>query len=137
MSHHFLLYHIILTARGRRGLISPAWEKELTIYLGARAQALRCTPHAINGTATHLHLVLGIPATQPVSEVIGKLKSGSAFRIKQSHPEVDFAWEPDYYVATISEAARERLVGYVKAQKQHHGGGTVIAAFELPAGGED
>jgi REP element-mobilizing transposase RayT len=130
MSYWRLFYHIILSTKDRRALIDPAWEKDLYSYLGAKAQALECTPHAINGTATHLHLVLSIPPRIAIAGVIGKLKNASSRRLNGEHPACGFAWQTDYAIFTVSEAGLERIVGYVKAQKQHHAQGTLIAGFE-------
>ncbi len=133
MSIWRLYYHLIWPTRDRRPLIQSAWEKELYTYLGAKAQELACVPHAINGTSTHLHLVLSIPPSIAVSDVIGLLKAGSSRRINKAHPAARFAWQADSFLYSISETGLERIVGYVKAQKLHHAQGTLIAGFEEPA----
>ncbi len=133
MSIWRLYYHILWPTRDHRPLIQPAWEKELYTYLGAKAQELGCVPHAINGTSNHLHLVLSIPPSMAVSDVVGLLKAGSSRRINKAYPEARFAWQRDSILYTISETGLERIVGYVKAQKVHHAQGTLIAGFEEPA----
>ena len=133
MSMWRLYYHLIWPTKEHRPLIQPAWEKELYTYLGAKAQELGCIPHAISGTSTHLHLVLSIPPSVAVSDVVGLLKAGSSRRINKAHPEVGFAWQGDSILYSVSEAGLERIVGYVKAQKAHHAQGTLIAGFEEPA----
>ena len=131
MSYWRLYYHVIWSTKDHRSLIDPAWEKSLYSYLGAKAQALGCIPHAINGTANHLHLVLSIPPRLAIARAIGQLKSASSHRLNGEHPESGFAWQTEYNIFTVSEAGLERIVGYVKAQKQHHAQGTVIPGFEL------
>jgi putative transposase len=133
MSIWRLYYHLIWPTKDHRPLIQPAWEKELYTYLGAKAQELSCVPNAINGTSTHLHLVLSIPPSMAVSDVVGLLKAGSSRRINKAYPEVRFAWQADSFLYSISETGLERIVGYVKAQKVHHAQGTLIAGFEEPA----
>jgi len=133
MSMWRLYYHLIWPTRDHRSVIQPAWEKELYTYLGAKAQELGCEPHAINGTPTHLHLVLSIPPSVAVSDVVGLLKAGSSRRINKAHPEVGFAWQRDSFLYSVSDTGLERIVGYVKAQKVHHAQGTLIAGFEEPA----
>lgn len=133
MSTWRLYYHFIWPTKDRRPLIQPAWEKELYTYLGAKAQELGCVPHAINGTPTHLHLVLSIPPSVAVSDVVGLLKAGSSRRINKAHPEAGFAWQGDSILYSVSTNGLERIIGYVKAQKAHHAQGTLIAGFEEPA----
>ena len=130
MSYWRLYYHIIWSTKDRRHLIDPAWEKDLYSYLGAKAQALGCIPHAINGTANHLHLVLSIPPRLAIARAIGQLKSASSHRLNGEHPEGGFSWQSEYAISTVSEAGLARIVGYVKAQKQHHAQGTIIPGFE-------
>ncbi len=133
MSTWRLYYHFIWPTKDHRPLIQVAWEKELYTYLSAKAQELGCVPHAINGTPSHLHLVLSIPPSVAVSDVVGLLKAGSSRRINKAHPEVGFAWQGDSTLYSVSETGLERIVGYVKAQKVHHAQGTLIAGFEEPA----
>ncbi len=132
MSMWRLYYHLIWPTKDHRPLIQPAWEKELTTYLSAKAQELGCVPYAINGTPTHLHLVLSIPPSMAVSDVVGLLKAGSSRRINKAHPEAGFAWQGDSVLYSVAESGLERIVGYVKAQKAHHAQGTLIAGFEEP-----
>lgn len=132
MSIWQLYYHMIWPTKDHRLLIQPAWEKELYTYLEAKAQELGCVPHAINGTSTHVHLVLSIPPSVAVSDVIGILKAGSSRRITRAYPEAGFAWHRDSVIYSISSTGLERITGYVKAQKIHHAQGTLIAVFEEP-----
>jgi len=132
MSIWRLYYHIIWPTRDHRQLIQPAWEKELYTYLGAKAQELGCAPSAINGISTHVHLVLSIPPSVAVSDVIGILKAGASRRITRAYPEAGFAWQRDSFIYSVSSAGLERITGYVKAQKVHHAQGTLIAGFEEP-----
>ena len=132
MSTWQLYYHIIWPTKDHRHLIQPAWEKELYTYLGAKAQELACVPGAINGIATHVHLVLSIPPSVAVSDVIGLLKAGSSRRINRAYPEAGFAWQRDSFIFSISATGLERITGYVKAQKIHHAQGTLIVGFEEP-----
>jgi putative transposase len=132
MSIWQLYYHLIWPTRDHRALIQPAWEKELFTYLGAKAQELGCAAHAINGTATHVHLVLSIPPSLAVSDVVGLLKAGSSRRVNKAHPEAGFAWQGDSFLYSVSDSALVRVTGYVKAQKVHHAQGTLIAGFEEP-----
>ena len=132
MSIWQLYYHLIWPTKDHRPLIQPAWEKELYTYLGAKAQELGCFPSAINGTSTHVHLVLSIPPSVAVSDVIGILKAGSSRRITRAYPEAGFAWQRESVIYSVSSTGLERITGYVKAQKVHHAQGTLIAGFEEP-----
>jgi putative transposase len=128
-----LYYHLIWYTRDRSSLIQPEWENQLYTYLIAKAQDLNCIAHAVNGTATHIHLVLSVPPSLAVSDVIGLLKAGSSRRIHRAYPQAGFAWHRDSLIYSVAAAGLPRLTGYVKAQKIHHAQGTLIPAYEAPA----
>jgi putative transposase len=138
MSYWRLFYHAVWSTKYRQALIDPAWEKELYGYLWGKATALECTPHAINGMADHIHIVLSIPPKLAIASVIGKLKGASSHHINQNHPGGEFAWQQEYSVFSLSESAIEAVVGYVRSQKSHHAESTSIAELETiptePAG---
>jgi REP-associated tyrosine transposase len=130
MSYWRLFYHAVWSTKDRQPLIDPSWEKELYGYLWGKATALECIPHAINGMPDHLHISLSIPPRLAVAEVIGQLKGASSHHLNERHPGIGFAWQGEYSVFSLSESALNKVVRYVKAQKQHHSESTIIEILE-------
>jgi len=112
-------------------LIDPAWEKDLYDYLWGKTTALECIPHGINGMPDHMHIILSIPPRLSVATIIGQLKGASSHHINEKYLDGAFAWQAEYSVFTISESALDKVVGYVKMQKQHHANGTLIDRLEV------
>jgi putative transposase len=130
MSYWRLFYHAVWSTKYRQPLIDPAWENELYGYLRGKAIAIECTPHAINGMPDHLHIVISIPPRLAIAAVVGQLKGASSHHINDRFPGNGFAWQGEYSVFSLSEAAVKKVVAYVNAQKQHHADRTMIDIFE-------
>ncbi len=130
MSYWRLFYHAVWSTQDRQALIDPVWEKELYGYVWGKATALDCVPHAINGMTDHLHLVISIPPRLSIAAVIGQLKGASSHWVNERFLNGKFAWQGEYSVFSISESALDKVVGYVKGQKQHHAAQTLIDKLE-------
>lgn len=132
MPYWRLYYHIIWGTKNREPVVSETWEKELYGYLRGKSIALECIPHAINGMADHIHLVLSIPPKYPISSIVGKLKgSSSHFINRELEPSHSFAWQSSYGVISVSENRISKLVRYVQNQKHHHASGKIILKLEI------
>ena len=130
MSYWRLFYHAVWSTKDRQPLIDPAWEKYLYGYLWGKATVLDCIPHAINGMPDHLHVVISIPPKLAIATVIGQLKGASSHHINEQHLDGTFAWQGEYSIFSISESGLEKVVDYVKKQKQHHAERTLIDILE-------
>ena len=135
MSYWRLFYHAVWSTQNRQPLIDPVWEKDLYGYLWGKATALDCVPHTINGMPDHIHVVISIPPRLSISSIIGQLKGASSHHINEHYLRGCFAWQDEYSIFSISEAALERVVRYVRMQKQHHAGHTLVDKLEIIAGG--
>jgi putative transposase len=87
MSCWRLFYHAVWSTGDRQPLINPAWEKELHGCLWGKATALECIPHAINGMADYVHIVLSIPPRLAIASIIGHLKGACSHHINEHHSD--------------------------------------------------
>ena len=98
---------------------------------------MECIPHAINGMSDHIHVVISVPPKLSIATVIGQLKGASSHRVNEifvSHNS--FAWQAEYSVFSVSEKVLPRIVEYVKNQKKHHSGNSLLDALEPNAGSQ-
>jgi len=121
----------VWSTKYRLPLIDPEWESDLYGYIWGKATALECIPHAINGMADHIHVVISIPPKLSIATLIGQLKGASSHRINEIliSPE-SFAWQAEYGVLSFSEKALPTIVKYVKNQKKHHAENNLMDAME-------
>ncbi len=116
-----LYYHIIWGTKYREPLITPEIEPTLYNFIRSKTIGLGGILHALNGTEDHVHLIVSIPGTIPVSQFIGKIKGVSSIKInKSSFGDNHFYWQTGYSVFTINEKLVPVYIKYVENQKHHH-----------------
>jgi putative transposase len=66
-----LYYHIIWGTKYREPIITPEIEPVLYNFIRSKAIGLGGFLYALNGTEDHVHLIISIPATNPLAQFIG------------------------------------------------------------------
>ncbi|MGQ9682997.1 MAG: IS200/IS605 family transposase [Anaerolineae bacterium] len=131
MPYWRLFYHMVWTTRRREPLIAPGHEDSLHTMIAGKAAALGAMVHAVGGIEDHVHLAVSAPPTVMLSTFIGQIKGASShFANRELGLEGGFAWQAEYGVVSFSGAQLQRIVEYVKRQRQHHLDGAVIGALE-------
>ena len=87
--------------------------------------------HQIGGTDDHVHLVVSVPPTLPVSEWIGTLKGASSHHVNHriANRKV-LAWQEGYGVVSFGTRDLPWVVAYVRNQRAHHAAGGVQERLE-------
>jgi putative transposase len=119
-----LFYHVNWPTKYRDPLITQQMEPELFSYLMKKANSINCHIKAIGGCEDHVHMVISIPPSMAVSNVVKQLKGSSS----RDFPSL--FWQGGYGVVTVSEKALPAAVDYVNSQKKHHSENTVYAVYE-------
>jgi putative transposase len=126
-----LFLHLVWATWDRLPMIDQASERPLYREIENEAIGMRCTVLALNGTADHVHVVLILPSTVTVADLAKQLKgSSSHFFNEVLQPEMPFKWQGSYGAFTVSRWDVDRIVAYVKNQKQHHADATVLPEWE-------
>ncbi|MEZ0541512.1 transposase [Fibrella arboris] len=74
-----------------------------------------------NGYTDHVHVLIALKPTQCIADVAKLLTSGSSRWLKeQRFVPPDFAWQTDYYAASVSPSLVSRTRQYIKNQEVHH-----------------
>lgn len=116
-----ILIHIIFGTKMRQPLIHPEIAEELYSYMAAIARAHESHVHEIGGIEDHVHLLVSLPRTLPLSKLIEELKKGSSKWLKtKGSLYVDFAWQNGYGAFSIGQSAYDDLRKYIQTQKDHH-----------------
>jgi putative transposase len=116
-----LHYHVVFSTKNRQPFLGKAVRERLFAYLGGIARENGITALEIGGVADHVHLLLGIPASLPVSKAIQLLKGGSSHWVKEVFPNmIDFAWQDGYAAFTVSQSQLDNVRAHIRAQAEHH-----------------
>jgi len=80
MPHTFtsLLVHVIFSTKDRAPELSPELAARLSPYMGGIVRECKGTALIVNGPTDHVHLLLSIPATISMADMLRVLKANSS-----------------------------------------------------------
>ena len=112
---------VVFAVKNRNALIHSEWEEELYKYITGIVQKKGQKMLAINGTADHLHIFIGMEPTCCLSDLIREIKKYSSIFIKEKHfTNFRFEWQEGYAAFSYSHSALRNVIKYVTNQKEHH-----------------
>jgi len=89
--------------------------------MGGIVRELQAVPHIINGPADHVHLLLSIPATASIADLLRVLKRNSSRWVHEEFPERRrFGWQAGYGAFTVSGSRLDDVRNYIASQESHH-----------------
>jgi putative transposase len=113
--------HLVWATWDRQALIGPGMERRLYRNIESQAQKLGCKVLALNGMPDHVHLVVKLPSTITVAELVKQVKGVSShFANETLKLETSFKWQGFYGAFSVSRWDLDKVIGYVKRQKEHH-----------------
>lgn len=121
MSRVTSLYHIVFATKKREQTITPRNREALYRYIWTIISGSNSVLYRIGGVSDHVHILLDLHPTVPLSTLIREIKSRSSSWMKQSGLFVDFSgWASEYFAASVSYANKNGVIEYIKSQPQHH-----------------
>jgi len=120
MGHTFtdVFIHCIFSTKQRQNVIGEDLQERLWAYLHGIAHNLKVETQSVGGTGNHVHLLVLLPPTMNLSELIQKLKANSS-RWMSEHG-IEFSWQQGYGAFSVSPSMLGRTKEYIQAQKEHH-----------------
>ncbi len=116
-----LKYHIIFSTKNREPWLTEQIAPRLWKYIEVICADKNATVLAICGMPDHLHLLVGLPPQDCVSETVKNIKALSSIWIKRTFPDcAGFAWQDGYGAFTVSQSAVDGIVKYIANQTEHH-----------------
>jgi len=115
-----LHYHIVFSTKDRRPVATPEVRPRLWGYIGGIVQSQGGVALAIGGTADHVHVLAGLPKGKTVPDAIREIKANSSRWVRETFPELGFAWQAGYGAFTVGVRGLPRVKGYIARQDEHH-----------------
>ena len=116
-----LYVHLVWATWDRLATITPEIERQLHRNIDREASRNGCAILALNGTADHVHLLVTIPATITIADLVKQVKGVSSRFINEAlHPAAQFKWQGSYGALTVSRWDVDPIAAYIKRQKEHH-----------------
>ncbi len=90
-------------------------------YIGGIIRDEGAIPFAIGGVADHIHILMSLPKTMALSDLMRviKAKSSKWLRRLDSYYE-PFSWQDGYGAFSVSPSLMERTKQYILGQAEHH-----------------
>jgi len=89
--------------------MSAEIQDKLWPYLGGIAKTNGFRALAVGGTHDHVHILLSLPATLPVSKAVQLLKGGSSKWMNETL-KTDFRWQEGYGAFTLGVSQKPDTV---------------------------
>lgn len=123
MPHSFtsLLVHAIFSTKNRAPDLSPEIAGRLFPYMGGIVSERKGVPLIINGPADHVHLLVSIPATESIAELLRVVKANSSRWVHEQFPaQRRLGWQAGYAAFTVSGSRAADGKEYIAGQQEHH-----------------
>jgi REP element-mobilizing transposase RayT len=123
MAHTYthLLIHVVFGTEERAPLIAHEMRGELYAYMGGTIREMGAVLLAMNSMPDHVHMLVSVPASLAVANLVRAAKANSSRWIHQRWPErLKFAWQQGYGAFSVSESATSQVERYIRTQEEHH-----------------
>ena len=120
MSHSYSSnrVHVIFSTKGRAHMISEELQPKLWAYMAGIAKNQGFQAIIIGGVQDHVHVLLLLPPTMPLSKAIQFLKGSSSKWLNENGE--NFAWQEGYGAFSVSASQTADVIRYIKNQAAHH-----------------
>ncbi|MGB8368705.1 MAG: IS200/IS605 family transposase [Limisphaerales bacterium] len=113
--------HIVWATIERRPLLEKPAAAKLSAYLHeyANEKGIYMKINFVN--ADHTHVLVDLPASMAIEEVVQLLKGGSSHWVNESNlVPGKFGWQRGYGAFSVSHSAVDEVCAYVANQEEHH-----------------
>src|SRR5262245_52955486 len=116
-----ILVHCVWSTKKREPFLSSDVRNRLWPYLGGIARENKMKALAVGGVADHVHMLVSLPATLPVSKALQLLKGNSSKWIHDTFPKLHaFEWQEGYGAFSIAISGIDATATYIQNQMEHH-----------------
>jgi len=112
-----ILVHCVFSTKGRRPQISEP--EKLWSYLRGIARNRGADILAIGGTNNHVHVLLALPSSLTIAQLMRDLKANSSRNLNEQTS--GFAWQDGYAAISVSPSQVDTVRRYIEQQESHHG----------------
>lgn len=123
MANTYTQIHIqfVMAVKYRHALISKSWQSNLYKYITGIVQNKSHKMLAINGTADHIHILIGFRPTESIAQFMQDVKAYSSKWInEQKLMPGKFAWQSGYGAFSYSKSQLPDVINYIAQQEEHH-----------------
>mgnify|MGYP000010140182 FL=1 len=122
MSYRQLFYHIVIRPKNSEPVIVQDYEEALYRYIWGFIKDKGAVLYRIGGMPDHIHMFVSLPATLSVADFMRDLKTASNKFLQEEKEKFPHfkGWAKSYCALTYSINEKDKIVNYIKSQKEHH-----------------
>ena len=123
MSYSRNFQHIVFRTKRSELTIPEEQKRTLLSFLFEYCKRERVHLHRVNAYRNHVHMLVELPTTMPVSDFVRGAKSRSSAEFFRSRvfPYFD-GWAVGYGSFSVSYYEVDKIINYIKNQEAHHQG---------------
>ena len=117
-----LLVHLVFSTFERLPFLAdPGLREEMHRYLGGIVNEKGGQSLGVGGVSDHVHLLVALPKTASVADLVRDLKRASSIWIKGRSPSLgNFAWQGGYGAFSVGQIEFKVVRDYIQNQEEHH-----------------
>ena len=123
--------HIVWATHERMPFLSGTVKTSVYNCIGHEAVERNCKVIAFGGMPDHVHLLVRIPSTISVADLVGQIKGATSHFVNhQFQPKDHFRWQHGYGCFSVSRSHVIKVQSYIENQEQHHSSGRIWEEWE-------
>ena len=120
-SYRQIYYHIVFGTKNHQKTIPDMYCDNLYKYIWGYIKNKNSKLYRINGSLEHIHILVDIHPTIALATFIKDMKVSASLWLKTQKEFSRFnGWSEGYGAFTISHNDKDRIIEYIKNQKEHH-----------------
>ena len=115
------MFHVVINTYRRQMTIPDETSEHLYRYIWSIIKSRNSRLYRINGTGNHIHMLIELPPTLALSDLVRDIKQGSSKWAKQQSYFPQFSgWGKEYGAFSCSQRDKASVVNYIINQREHH-----------------
>src|SRR5215213_8760894 len=113
--------HFVWSTKDRFPYLQDGVRTNVFEHIRENAKKKRIYIDFINGYFEHVHCLISLASDQTIEQIMKLIKGESSFWINKNQlTSAKFAWQDEYFVASVSESNLQSVRRYIARQEIHH-----------------
>lgn len=131
MSYIKIMVHCVWRTKNSNKILVGEKRARLLNHILENAKKKDIYIDTIGGHVDHLHCLISLGGKQSIAEVLQLIKGESSYWAnKENLLESKLEWAEDYFAASVSESAIDKVRNYITNQEEHHHKMTFAEEYE-------
>jgi putative transposase len=123
--------HVVWATWDRAPFLTPEVREQVYLSIRAECAEMRSEIIALGGIEDHVHVLLRLPATISIADLVKQMKGSSSHLTNHRILPRSFKWQGGYSASSVSPRYMHRVRDYIMRQEEHHRDGTIYPDAEL------